>query len=149
MSPRPVTSHENEAVKGQALIDQKGLEKNREKVDELRAQHAEYLASLPTEPKDCMDEALRALGPDGGNYPEGFEEAMHLSHTLAPMIHHLDASQPGPEREAMLYVAERICVGLFNAAAAINHAGEALANPGRLAWLERREQEMERWKAAL
>lgn len=132
---RPVTDWENEEVGFKALASDRCLASHLKKVENLRKQQADYLASLPVEPMEVIKVALETMQADGDKYPEGFEEALRLSHALRPMVETLDTDEPGPDRDALLYIADRIMFGLANAARKLDHISETLGNPGRI-WRE-------------
>ena len=129
---RPVTSWENEAIRGMALSSERIHARDMKKIEALRKQQADYEALLPVEPIEVIKAALETMHPDGDSYPEGFEEAMHLAHALRPMVETLDTDEPGPDRDALLYIADRIMFGLANAARKLDHISETLGNPGRI-----------------
>ena len=131
-SASPVRDHENEEVGGPALCGVVPLEQKQERIRDLRQRHAENLASLPTTAKDCLSGALNALQPGGELYPEGFGEALYLSFALEPMIRHLQTDEPCIHRSAMVYVADRVCLGLMQAARKIEQANAILRNPARI-----------------
>lgn len=128
----PVSTWENEKVKGAALCCTRTLNRGRAEVEKLRARQAEYLASLPTEPKEVISAALKEMHLNGESYPGAFEEAMHLSKALRPMIEHSDTDEPGPDRDALLWIADRIMFGLERTARNLDHISEILGNPRRI-----------------
>ncbi len=128
----PVTSWENEGVKGAALCGDGVHADNMKRVDELRAQQARYRASLPVEPKESIKAALKELCPKGESYPNAFEEALHLSHALRPMVQLLKTEHPGPERDALLWIADRICFGLGDVAMKLDYVTDILGNPAKI-----------------
>lgn len=130
---RPVTSWENEAIRGMALSGERIHARDMKKIEALRKQQADYEALLPVEPIEVIKAALETMHPDGGeNYPKGFEEALHLSHALRPMVETLDTDEPGPDRDALLYIADRIMFGLENAARKLDHISALLGTPERI-----------------
>ena len=129
---QPVTKWENEAVKGMACTTNWVHREFMQQVDALRKREADYLDSLPVEPTEAILAALRTMHPDGDGYPEGFGEAMHLAHALRPMIESLETDESGRERDALLYIADRIAFGLEKAARQLDHISETLGNPGRI-----------------
>lgn len=129
---RPVTSWENEAVHGMACTSERLHARDMKEIEALRKQQADYEALLPVEPMEVIKAALRTMHPGGDSYPEGFEEAMHLAHALRPMVETLDTDEPGPDRDALLYIADRIMFGLEKAARQIDHISNTLGNPDRI-----------------
>lgn len=130
---RPVTNWENEAARGMALSSERTHARDMKKIEALRKQQADYEALLPVEPMEVIKAALETMHPDGGeNYPKGFEEALHLSHALRPMVETLDTDEPGPDRDALLYIADRIMFGLENAARKLDHISALLGTPERI-----------------
>lgn len=128
----PVSRWDNELVQGMALTADGVHAHQMERVDALRKRQAEYLASLPVEPKAAIRAALDKMHPDGWSYPVGFEEALHLSKALRPMIQHLDTSTPGPDRDALLWIADRIRAGLEDAERSLDQIAGILQQPLRL-----------------
>lgn len=129
---RPVSDWENEGVDGAALCVPSVLEADREKVDRLRKQQAEYLAMLPVELNEVISAARRAMHPEGHSYPDAFEEVMHLSRALRPMVEHLQTDDHGPDRDALLWIADRIMFGLEGTSRKLDHISQILGNPARL-----------------
>lgn len=129
---KPVTVWENESVNGMALSHDRVHQLDMDKIEALRARQKGYLKSLPSNPEDCLRAAARLLHSGGDAYPEGFEEAFFLSFALAPMIKNLETDMPGPERSALLYVADRIQFGLSRFAPRLEEVADILGNPARL-----------------
>lgn len=129
---RPVTNWENEAVRGMAFTSERAHARDMKEIEALRKQQADYEALLPVEPMEVIKAALETMHPDGDSYPEGFEEAMHLAHALRPMVETLDTDEPGPDRDALLYIADRIMFGLENAARKLDHISALLGTPERI-----------------
>ena len=132
LPPEPVTSYENRQVHGLALCMDGILEDEVAKIQALRARQAAYCDSLPTDPSECITAATKALYSHGENYPRGLEEALHLSCALAPMINAPGYEEPGPERDALLWIAGRIQEYLQDAAGVIDRAADILGNPARI-----------------
>ena len=132
MTVKPVTDWENEEVGWCALSCQTVHEKHLAEVEKLRARHAAYIASLPTDLDDCLIAVAKVLHHDYSGYPEGFEEALNLSFALAPMIRQLNTDEPGPERDALLYIAGRVRQGLERTAEGVQHMSDILDGPDRL-----------------
>lgn len=128
----PVSTFENEDAKGMAICAQKVFEDELAKVRHLRARQSDYLASLPTDAAGCLSAALSVLHPQGENLPKGLENSLHLSFALAPMIRQLQTEGPGPMRDALLYIADEVNMGLWQAAREIEHVSEILRNPARV-----------------
>lgn len=131
-APKRVTAWENETVKGMALSHDRVHQLDLDKIEGLRARQRDYLKSLPTNPEDCLRAAAKLLHTGGDVYPEGFAEAFFLSFALVPMIKNLETDMPGPERSALLYVADRIKCGLSRFAPALEEVSDILGNPARL-----------------
>jgi hypothetical protein len=129
---KPVTSYENQDVKNMALSVDYVFEMDLAEISKLRKQQADYLASLPVDPAECLSEALRTLQSNGKSYPDGFEEAFYLSFALEPMIRDLDGGSPCPERDAMLYVADRVRQALMRFMPKLDHVNNVLCSPGRV-----------------
>ncbi len=129
---RRVSDWENEEVKGMALSCDSVHHDNMAKVKKLRDRQAAYRASLPTEPEAVRRAVDELLCPGAESYPGGFEEALHLSHALGPMITMLKTDVPGPDRDALLWIADHIMFGLEGASCAINQISDILGNPARI-----------------
>lgn len=129
---RPVTTWDNEEVKGAALCADSVHADYLKRVNELRTRQADYRASLPTEPKEAIRAAMRAMHPKGESYPGAFEEAMHLSKAIRPMVEMLQTDDRGPDRDALLWIADRIAFGLEGVATKLDHISEILDTPGRI-----------------
>lgn len=134
---RPVDSYVNEMVDGLALCADSIFEEKLAEVGRLRRRQADYLASLPTKADDCISAAVKILHHDSEEYPEGFEEALYLSFALEPMIRDLRTEDPGIERQALLYVADRVRWGLERASRKLDRVSDILCNPGRIEREER------------
>lgn len=132
MAAEPVTMWENEEANGLALCSAPLFARKLDLISKLRNQQAEYYASLPTDPKECISAAMGALHEDGSDHPKGFEEALFLSFALGPMIKDMMAHCYGPDRAALLHVADQIKSGLESAATALNHAYAILENADRI-----------------
>ena len=139
MAVEPVSIWENELAHRLALCAEPHFVETVDQIKQLRDRQAEYLASLPSDPKECLSAALGALHQNGSDHPKGLEEAIVLSFALAPMIKDMMAGCHGPERDALLHVVDRIRSGLECAAAELNHVYAILENPSRI--------ERERWMA--
>jgi hypothetical protein len=125
-----VTSYENQGVKGLALAAEGVLEMEFAEIAKLRKRQEDYLASLPVDPTECLSEALGTLEPGDESYPDGFEEAFYLSFAVGPMIRHLDGESYCSERDAMLYVADRVWDALMRLKPKLDHMKGVLCRPG-------------------
>ena len=137
---RPVSSWENERVHGAALCAESLFEEHIERAKELRERQAKYEATLPTEPHDIISSAKGVLHPYGESYPEGIEEAMHLSTALTVLVRHGDFDTHSPEREAASFMASRVENGIRTAVEQLDRVSDLLSTPDRL---ERREFQSE------
>lgn len=129
---RPVTMWENEAVKGMALSCDKIHENDMDEIAALRARQGKYEASLPVDPCDVINAVQDLMQPKSETYPDRFEESLHLSHALRPMIEMLDLSHPGPDRDALLWITDRIMFGLEDVQRNLDRIGDILGNPARV-----------------
>ncbi len=125
--PRPVLPHENREVHGYALCREGIFRGHVAEVEQLRARQAEYLASLPTDPREAIRAACELICGEGG-YPDGFEEALHLSAVLEAVTTGNCDCDPA----ALAYVGMRVMATLRGAARQINLISDILDNPGRL-----------------
>lgn len=132
MAIEPVNIWENEAAHRLPLCSARLFAERLDQITQLHDRQAEYLASLPSDPKECVSAALGVLHENDSDHPKGFEEALFLSYALGPMVKDLLADCYGPERDALLHVVDRIKSGLESAAAALNHAYAILENPDRI-----------------
>lgn len=128
--PEPVTDWENRSVHGLALVHEDLLKLELDDVNRLRARQAEYLASLPKEPGDAIKSARRIMHHDSENYPEGFEEALHLSYALETMVCSNDVDGPGPQHDAAVYISMRITSALLKTARQLARMSDILGNAG-------------------
>lgn len=129
---RPVSDRENKEAGHLALCDQNVFDDQMAEIAALRSRQAAYLEGLPTTDRECIDSALRLLHEDAGEYPEGLEEALHLSAVLEAMIRHTQIADHGTYRDAALFIADRIQQGLQRTAKAIERIGDILGNPHRI-----------------
>jgi hypothetical protein len=132
-SPQPVTQQENRNVNGLAQCARYIVDDRMAEMRRLRQKHADYLASLPTDPAECIKQALKVLTHNFEPYPERFMEALHLSYAIGPMVKDMDPEPVEPEgsREALINIAERITDCLRETAAQLEHAVKILGNPER------------------
>lgn len=128
---KPVDPWENQITNGMALRCDRVHTEDLKRVEELRARQESYLASLPVEPEAVIDATLNEMNPHGESYPAGFEEALHLSHALRPMVEHLQTDDFGPDRDALLWIADRIMFGLEGTAMKFEHMSNILRGPHR------------------
>ncbi len=128
--PKPVLPHENRKARGYALCREGIFRAHVAEVEQLRARQAEYLASLPTDPREAIRAALELLHPNDEEYPDGIEEALHLSIALEA----LDAVNGNGDDAcaATAYVGARVSAALCRAAQQISLVSDILDNPGRL-----------------
>ena len=129
----PVSIWDNERAKGLALTCDAIHAQEMAQVDALRQREAQYRACLPTEPKAAIAQAVKILNATADGYPEGFAEAMHLSVALSPLIATLTTDDPGPERDALLWIAGRIALGLYHSRQSLDRAVDTLTRPAEAA----------------
>ncbi|KPN62088.1 hypothetical protein SAMN04488527_12914 [Aliiroseovarius crassostreae] len=132
-APQPVSIHENRAVNGMALSDASLFEETVTAARELRQRQAEYRKSLPTDPAEAINLALRHLEYDHGDYPEGIEDALHLSSALADLMLVACDKEMGWDPTAAKYIAERMETAMRKAVAALDRANDILRNPANAA----------------
>ena len=105
----PVSTYENEKVKGNALSGDRVWQMDLAEIEELRGRQRAYIASLPTEPADRIAAIRKIMHPDSEAYPAGFEEAQALGLALQAMIQIGDVDENNPEvRRAALWIADRM-----------------------------------------
>lgn len=126
---QPVPSWVNTEHGGQVLSCDRVFEDGLAKIKSLRQQQKEYEDSLPTDEAEAISQAMRLLCPKGESYPEGFEEALYLSAALAPMIKTLEIGEPGPDRDAVLFIADRVQMGLEAAHRKLDRISDTLSAP--------------------
>ena len=129
---QPVSTWENESVNGMALSADSVFEDGIAKARELRERQAEYLKSLPSERDAAIRLALKYLEHDYGEYPEGVEEALHLSAILAEALRFSKVAGYQWEPESAIHVADRIEMALRRATSALDRANDVLRNPARV-----------------
>lgn len=126
----PVTRWENKEVKGHALCSDFVFQDHLTNAQALRDRQAAYLNSLPTDPTDVIKAAREIMHPGYVNeYPEGIEEALHLSVALEAMIKAGDLDVEGRPRDAALYVAEHVCTAMHRAVRALDRLNHVLGQP--------------------
>lgn len=131
MTAQPVTPWENAEVNGLALCAPQVLELNMAKVQKLRDQQDQYMASLPTSAEDCLVAALRILEADTAG--EGLQEAISLSFGVKALAAELTSEFEGFPRSSLLFLAEKLQDTLLKTAQELDRARDILGNPGRLA----------------
>lgn len=128
-APQPVSIHENRAVNGMALSADPVFEETVTTALELRQRQAEYRKSLPTDPAEAIRLALRHLQYDRSDYPEGIEDALHLSSALADLMLVACDQEKSFDPIAANYIAERMETAMRKAVAALDRANDILRNP--------------------
>lgn len=128
----PVTVWEDEEAKGHALCAESIFRQHIEETQELRGRHAAYLASLPTDPREVIRAALKLMHPTGDEYPDGIEEALHLSYALEALVKEGDLDVKGRSRDAALYVASQVSYAMHRATRQLDRISDILGNPGRI-----------------
>ena len=134
---KPVTKWENNASNGQALCSEYLFREQVEQTRVLRDRQAAYRKSLPTDPPEAIRAALRIMHPTGDDYPDGIEEALHLSFALEALVRAGDLDAQGRSREAALYVADRVSDAMHRATRQLDRIADILGNPGRIGQCER------------
>ena len=129
---RPVNNWENDSVKGHALCAESVFCEHVEHAQALRKRQTAYLDSLPINPIEANRAALDLLRPGEGLYPEGFEEALHLSYALSAMVEAGDKYDQGRPRDAAIYTADRMAFALHQAARQLDRISDILRNPERI-----------------
>lgn len=74
---------------------------------------------------DFRKDFLKWLQPDGQEFPQDYEEARHLSAALRSIIEAGNLDQPGPSRDAALFVADKLVEGLTRHTGDLNSLREA------------------------
>lgn len=128
----PVSSWTNQDVSGNALCAEHVWQENRSRIEDLRSRQRNYLDSLPTNPGEVIDAALRIMHPDGEEYPDGVEEAMHLACALEAMVRDGDLGAQGRFRDAAIYVSERVTYALHRATRQLDKMSDVLGNRDRI-----------------
>ncbi|SFN46749.1 hypothetical protein SAMN04487859_10330 [Roseovarius lutimaris] len=128
----PVTVWENEEAKGHALCAEYLFREHVEHTQAMRDRHAAYLASLPTDPQEVIRAALKLMHPTGDDYPDGIEEALHLSYALEALVKEGDLDAKGRSRDAALYVASQVSYAMHRATRQLDRISDILGNPGRI-----------------
>lgn len=121
---------ENKGVKGHALCSEFVFQDHLTNAQALRDRQASYLNSLPTDLTDVIKAAREIMHPGYVNeYPEGIEEALHLSVVPDAMTKAGDLDVEGRPRDAALYVAERVFTAMHRAVRALDRLDHVLAKP--------------------
>ncbi len=128
----PVTIWENEACNRLALVGESVFRQSVEEAQELRDRQAAYLASLPTDPREVIRAARELMQPTGEEYPDGIEEALHLSYALEALVNEGNLGAQGRSRDAALYVASQVSFALHRAVRQLDRISDILGNPGRI-----------------
>ena len=134
---RPVSDWENKSANFNALCCEAVFQSNVDHAKNLRDRQAVYLASLPTDPPEAIRAAIETLHPNGEEYPEGVEEALHLSFALAAIVKGGDLDHEGHERDAALYLSDRLCTAMGLATVSLKHTQHILKNSNRAGLVER------------
>lgn len=137
---KPVTHWENAASKGQALCAEYIFREHIEQTQALRDRQAAYLKSMPTDPTEVIRAAIKLMHPKGDDYPDGIEEALHLSYALEALVKEGDLEAQGRSRDAALYVARTLSFAMHRATLELDRISDILKNPDRIE-RERREEE--------
>jgi hypothetical protein len=127
----PVSKWENESVNGMALSSDSIFDDDIKKIRQLRKRQAEYLNTLPTDPDAAIRIALDHLSHDYGQYPEGVEDALHLSAILMDALQYSKVSDLDFDPEAAIHVASQINKAIRKAVAALDRASDVLLNPAK------------------
>ncbi len=128
----PVTVWENENAKGQILCSEYLCREHIEKVEKLREQQAAYRASLPIDPPKVITAALDLIHPGGNSYPDGVEDALHLSYALEALVKYGDLAAQGGERDAALHIAHSLIMAMSSAIEKLDRISDILGNPDRV-----------------
>ncbi|SDE88362.1 hypothetical protein SAMN04488117_101596 [Celeribacter baekdonensis] len=129
---RPIPYTANQETHGLALAADVVYTSEIAQIDRLRERQAAYRASLPTSVEAANREAISVLSdliePDERG---GFLEALHLSIALGAMIKK-DGNAlgcVGPERDAAIFVSERVSDALLQVHGELEHMNTALRTP--------------------
>ncbi len=129
---KPVTNWQNKAANGYALCGESIFRKHIEGTQALRDRQAAYLDSLPSDPPEVIRAALKLMHPNGDNYPEGIEEALHLSYALEALVKDGELDEEGRPRDAALYLADRVAYAMHRATRQLDRIADILRNPSRV-----------------
>lgn len=83
------------------------------------------------EPADVIRASLLIIHPLGGNYLEGFEEALHLSHGIEALIDNASFVEAGPVRDAATFLAARLTLLLGRAQSELDRLSDTLGSRAR------------------
>lgn len=128
----PVSEWENNAAKGYALCAEHTFRDHIERTQALRDRQAAYLESLPRNPPEAILAAIELMHPNGDSYPDGIEEALHLSCALEALVKDGDLAAECRTRDAALYVADRVAFAVHRATRQLDRIAHILRNPGRI-----------------
>lgn len=76
---------------------------------------------------DFRKDFLKWLQPDGQEFPQNYEEVRHLGAVLRSMIDAGNLDEPGPSRDAALFVADKLVECLTRHTADLNWLREAVS----------------------
>lgn len=127
-----VSTWENSEVDGKALCADLIYQQHVEKVEDLRGRQEAYLDSLPKDMESAIRAAFQLLHPDGRSYPEGIEEALHLSWALCSMVKEGNLDEEGCDRDAAIYIADRVAYSLHIATRRLDRIADTLRSPRRV-----------------
>lgn len=128
----PVTNWENEKSLYLGLCHEDGFQEALDYAKSLRERQAAYHASLPRDPSDALRGALEMMHPDGEEYLDGFEEALHLSVALEALVE-TGVSKEDPMRHpAARYISSRMVESLARAQMTLDRISDILGNPKRV-----------------
>ena len=128
---RPVNTWDNDYYHRLPLTADGVFREFMNDVTELRARQKAYLDSLPADPIEAARKAKEILHPDGEDYPEGFEKALHLSWALEALLKGRDLDASGRERDAALWIAREVTSALSAAAVRLEHVSDLLCKGPR------------------
>lgn len=75
---------------------------------------------------DFRKEFLKWLQPEGQQFPQDYEEVRHLGPALRSMIEAGNLDQAGPDRDAALFVADKLVECLTSHTSSLNSLREAV-----------------------
>jgi hypothetical protein len=127
----PVTDWENDDSKGMVLCAEDLFREHIERTKTLRDRQAAYLDSLPTDPPEAIRAAIKLMHPSGDPFPDGFEEALHLTIALEAMVKGGDVDVEGVVRDATLYIANNVTYALMSTKRQLDLISDILSNPSR------------------
>ncbi|MBZ0123841.1 MAG: hypothetical protein K8F31_08140 [Roseovarius sp.] len=127
----PVSNWENAHANGLALLNEEYFQERLEYIKALRRRQATYLDSLPDEPREAIRAAWAEMHPEGERFPDGIEQALYLAYALSAQVKAGDADDEGLSRDAVLWVADRIALGLHRATFHLDRISDLLAKAVR------------------